>query len=47
MVDFVGLNEIIGTPEMLELGRRYDPEPDAPPVPKRRRRGRHGCRTRS
>ncbi|HEX3501542.1 MAG TPA: isocitrate lyase/phosphoenolpyruvate mutase family protein [Stellaceae bacterium] len=26
MVDFVGLNDIIGTPEMLELGRRYDGE---------------------
>jgi 2-methylisocitrate lyase-like PEP mutase family enzyme len=24
MVDFAGMNEIIGTPEMLSLGRRYD-----------------------
>jgi hypothetical protein len=29
MVDFAGINEIIGTKEMLELGRRYDDEPDA------------------
>jgi 2-methylisocitrate lyase-like PEP mutase family enzyme len=27
MVDFAGINEIIGTKEMLELGRRYDEEP--------------------
>jgi 2-methylisocitrate lyase-like PEP mutase family enzyme len=26
MVDFDGLNAIIGTPEMLRLGRRYDPD---------------------
>ncbi len=26
MLDFDGLNEVIGTPEMLELGRRYDDE---------------------
>ena len=24
MLDFQGLNRLIGTPEMLELGRRYD-----------------------
>ena len=35
MLDFAELNAIIGTPEMLELGRRYDAEPDAPPAPKR------------
>ncbi len=36
MVDFAGLNEIIGTPEMLELGRRYDAEPGPlQPAPKR------------
>jgi hypothetical protein len=33
MVDFVGLNDIIGTPDMLELGRRYDGE--AATAPKR------------
>jgi 2-methylisocitrate lyase-like PEP mutase family enzyme len=27
MLDFAGLNEIIGTPEMLSLGRRYDAAP--------------------
>jgi 2-methylisocitrate lyase-like PEP mutase family enzyme len=26
MLDFAALNELIGTPEMLEIGRRYDPE---------------------
>jgi len=26
MLDFAALNELIGTPEMLALGRRYDPE---------------------
>jgi hypothetical protein len=26
MTDFAGLNDIIGTPEMLALGRRYDGE---------------------
>lgn len=26
MLDFDGLNEVIGTPDMLELGRRYDDE---------------------
>jgi len=29
MLDFAALNELIGTPEMLALGRRYDPEPRA------------------
>jgi 2-methylisocitrate lyase-like PEP mutase family enzyme len=29
MVDFAGINEIIGTKEMLALGRRYDDEPGA------------------
>jgi len=24
MLDFTGLNELIGTPEMLALGRQYD-----------------------
>jgi hypothetical protein len=24
MLDFQGLNRLIGTPEMLELGKRYD-----------------------
>ena len=27
MLDFDGLNELIGTPELLAAGRRYDPEP--------------------
>jgi 2-methylisocitrate lyase-like PEP mutase family enzyme len=26
MLDFAALNELIGTPEMLEIGQRYDPE---------------------
>ena len=26
MADFTAINEIIGTPEMLNLGRRYDPD---------------------
>jgi len=26
MLDFAALNELIGTPEMLALGRRYDRE---------------------
>ena len=26
MADFAGMNEIVGTPEMLNLGRRYDAE---------------------
>ena len=26
MLDFTAINELIGTPEMLALGRRYDPE---------------------
>jgi 2-methylisocitrate lyase-like PEP mutase family enzyme len=25
MLDFAGFNELIGTPEMLALGRRYEP----------------------
>ena len=29
MLDFAALNELIGTPEMLALGRRYDPEQSA------------------
>jgi len=30
MVDFAGMNEIVGTPEMLRLGARYDAEAGAP-----------------
>lgn len=29
MLDFDGLNDLIGTPELLALGRRYDPAPPA------------------
>jgi 2-methylisocitrate lyase-like PEP mutase family enzyme len=27
MLDFKGVNELVGTPDMLALGRRYDPDP--------------------
>jgi 2-methylisocitrate lyase-like PEP mutase family enzyme len=37
MLDFSGLNELIGTPEMLALGKRY--ESSAPPPSKKRRAG--------
>jgi len=35
MVDFAGINEIIGTKETLELGRHYDSEAGAAAAPKR------------
>jgi 2-methylisocitrate lyase-like PEP mutase family enzyme len=27
MLDFAALNDLVGTPDMLALGRRYDPQP--------------------
>ena len=29
MLDFAGINAIVGTDDLLELGRRYDPDADA------------------
>jgi hypothetical protein len=34
MLDFTSLNELIGTPEMLALGRRYESSP--PPSGKKK-----------
>jgi hypothetical protein len=35
MFDFDALNKLIGTPEMLERGKRYAAEEEAKPTPRR------------
>jgi hypothetical protein len=35
MFDFDALNKLIGTPEMLERGKRYAAEGEAKPTPRR------------
>ena len=35
MFDFAGLNELLGTPDMLEHGKRYASDPQAEPAGKR------------
>jgi 2-methylisocitrate lyase-like PEP mutase family enzyme len=37
MLDFDGLNRLIGTPEMIELGKRYDASTPSPSEPPKRR----------